>query len=187
MLQFNLRKTIQSVRFAEKSQTPVMFLITKIDKRDANIEQVEGSIAAHFESSEIYPISAKTGKGVDEMLMFLHEKMSERNLVAPSSGFGEGHVLEVDAKNRGHGISATVLCTRGEFKPGNMVLTGSNACKIRAIFDENKNKMKSAKPGEFFQMTGFKSVPEPGSYIQDRVNFYYEGVFHDIDKMICTA
>ena len=99
--------------------------------------------------------------------MFLQEKLSERKLVAPSSGFGEGHVLEVDAKNRGLGITATVLCTRGEFKPGNTVLTGSHAGKIRAIFDENKKKMKSAKPGEFFQMAGLKTVPEPGSYIQE--------------------
>jgi translation initiation factor IF-2 len=58
-------QTIQSVKFAKKSKTPVLFAITKIDKKNTDIQNVEGSIESYFDSNEIFPISAKSGKGVE--------------------------------------------------------------------------------------------------------------------------
>ena len=158
-------QTIQSVKFAKKSNTPVMFVITKMDKKDANVEHVKGSISAHFNTDEIYPISAKTGKNVPEMLMFLHDKVTELDLKASVVGHPEGHVLEV--KNQpGIGLVITVLVSRGKFKPGQTVISGSHVCKVKALYDEQRKKVKEAGPGEFVQLAGFKTRPAPGGFIQ---------------------
>ena len=37
---------------------------------------------------------------------------------------------------------------------------------MQALFDERGKKVKEARPGEFVTITGFKSKPEPGAFIQ---------------------
>ena len=37
---------------------------------------------------------------------------------------------------------------------------------MQALFDEHGKKVREARPGEFVTITGFKSKPEPGAFIQ---------------------
>ena len=68
-------QTLEALRAIKEAKIPYIVAINKIDKENANIEQTKQSLAENEIYIEGYggdvpciPISAKTGKGVDELL-----------------------------------------------------------------------------------------------------------------------
>jgi translation initiation factor IF-2 len=159
-------QTIQSVNFAKKSNTPITFVITKTDRKGADLDRVTAQIRNYFDSENVFPISAKTGEGVEEMLLFLQESIEEQNLKAAKAGDAEGFILETQAPKTGLGLLSTILVKRGELKSGQHVIAGTHVAKIRQLFDEKMKKIKKLGPGEFGLVVGFKSRPDPGAYFQ---------------------
>ncbi|CBY11820.1 unnamed protein product, partial [Oikopleura dioica] len=156
-------QTIQSVEFAKKSNTPITFVITKTDRKGSDLDRVTAQIRNYFDSEDVFPISAKTGEGVEEMLMFLQESIEEQNLKAAKAGDAEGYILETQAPKTGLGHLSTILVKRGELKSGQHVIAGTHIAKVRQLFDEKMKKIKKLGPGEFGLVVGFKSRPDPGS------------------------
>lgn len=155
-----MKQTIQSHDFAKKSNTPVMFVATKIDQRDANLDLVNGSIYNYFNTDEIYPISAKTGENVQEMLMFLKEKISELNLRETIAGHPEGHILEVKTQP-GIGTLCTVLTTRGIFKQGRRFFRFSEFVYMGYFFSRYGVNLKPKKLFKSEKIPLFRNIQIP--------------------------
>ena len=128
-----MAQTIESVKFARKSKTPITFVVTKTDKKNANVERVRTLIKSNFDVDEVYPISAKSGNGVEELLLCLREKLNEQQLKAPVLGHIEGHILEVKSGRPGIGIECTVLLSRGTLQNRNVVISGTHIATVKVF------------------------------------------------------
>lgn len=108
----------------------------------------------------IIPCSAKTGLGLQELLMVLAglaQKFLEKNLAMESSGPGRGVILEVK-DDKGLGKTLDVILYDGTLRVGDTVVYGTldapKSTKVRALFQPEPNAEMRDKKGKF------KSVKE---------------------------
>ena len=164
---------------------PLIVAVTKIDKFKNNkreyeqklnklesdlmnqgipIEKIGGDVA-------VVPISAKTGENMDaleEQVVFLSELLdlkAEQN--HGQQGCMEGYIIE-SSKDLHVGPKATVLVKRGEIKMGNIILCGKTYCKVKTMkndLGENIATIKTVKPGQVVQLTGWKDLPQAGDEV----------------------
>lgn len=87
----------------------------------------------------IIPVSAKTGEGMSELLLFLaglSKKFLEKTLTTDLKGPGKGSILEIK-EEKGLGITADIIIYDGTLKKGDTVifgtLNGAKKTKIRAL------------------------------------------------------
>lgn len=94
-------QTKEAIAHARAAGVPMVVAINKIDKPEANVERVTNELVQNEVIPESFggdvpfcPVSAKTGKGVDELLenVLLQAEMLE--LKAPDQGNAKGIVIE---------------------------------------------------------------------------------------------
>lgn len=95
----------------------------------------------------IVPVSAKTGEGISELLLFLSglsQRFLEKQLKTEAEGPGKGSILEVK-EERGLGKTVDVIVYDGIIRKNDMIVfgtpSGSAETKVRAI-------LKPLLPGE---------------------------------------
>lgn len=89
----------------------------------------------------IVPVSAKTGEGIPDLLLYLaglSQKFLEKRLDASVSGPGKGTILEVK-EERGLGTTLDVILYDGVLKKGDSIVygtrNGSSTAKVRALLE----------------------------------------------------
>ena len=104
--------------------------INKIDKPDANPERVKQELITHSVVPEEYggdspmvPVSAKTGKGIDDLLEQVLLQAEVMELKAQIDAPAKGLVVE-SRLDKGRGPVATVLVQSGTLKKGDVVIVG---------------------------------------------------------------
>ena len=68
--------------------------------------------------------------------------------------------------DKARGVIATLLVQNGTIQAGDTVLAGDTYGKIRAMFDFNGKKIRSAGPSTPVQVLGFGNVPPAGEIFQ---------------------
>src|SRR5262249_56423624 len=95
--------------------------------------------------SPFVPVSAKTGKGIDELLEQVLVQADVLELKAPVHAPAKGIVIEARL-DKGRGPVATVLVQSGTLKRGDILLAGSSFGRVRAMLDENGGAVHEAGP-----------------------------------------
>ncbi|HEX7157320.1 MAG TPA: translation initiation factor IF-2, partial [Burkholderiaceae bacterium] len=135
---------------------------------EANPDRVKQELVSHQVVPEEYggdspfvAVSAKTGKGVDELLenVLLQAEVLELKCVwdAPAKGL----IIESQL-DKGRGPVATVLVQSGTLKRGDVVLAGSSFGRVRAMLDEAGKPIPSAGPSIPVEIQGLSDVPAAG-------------------------
>ena len=106
-------------------------------------------------------ISAKQKTGLDKLLEMVNLQAELLELKADSKRRAVGVVLESQL-DKGRGPVATVLVQQGTLKPGDTFVVGTCMGRVRAIEDQNGNRVKSAGPSMPGRVIGLSSVPEAG-------------------------
>jgi translation initiation factor IF-2 len=164
-------QTIEAVRHARAAGVPLIIAINKIDKPEADLERVKNEMAAlevipeDWGGDTIFaPVSAKTGEGIDELLdaVLLQAEMLELTAVhnCPATG-----VVVESSLDKGRGAVATMLVQNGVLKKGDLVLTGTEFGRVRAMFDENGKQISEAGPSIPVQVLGLSAVPNAGDEV----------------------
>ena len=164
-------QTIEAVTHARAAGVPLMIAVNKIDKPEADQERVKNEMAAlevipeDWGGDTIFaPVSAKTGEGVDELLdaVLLQAEMLELTAVhdCPATG-----VVVESSLDKGRGAVATILVQNGVLKKGDLVLTGTEFGRVRAMFDENGKQVSEAGPSIPVQVLGLSAVPNAGDEV----------------------
>ena len=83
-------------------------------------------------------------------------------LEAPTDGAAQGVVIESKLE-KGRGPVVSVLVKKGTLKQGDLVLAGEYYGKVRAITDENGQRIKSAGPSIPVEILGLPDTPAAGS------------------------
>jgi translation initiation factor IF-2 len=73
----------------------------------------------------------------------------------------EGVVIE-SKLDRGRGAVATVLVKRGTLRRGDIVVTGANAGRVRALINERDEQVDEAGPSVPVEILGLDGAPDPG-------------------------
>ena len=126
------------------------------------VEDWGGEIAA-------IPVSAKTGKGLDDLLDRILMEAEMLELKADPSAKPAGVVLEAQLE-QGLGPIANVIVQNGTLKQGDVVLCGVHYGKVRSLINDKGARVKSAGPSTPVKLVGLSGVPEAGDKLTFAVN-----------------
>ncbi|MCJ1883875.1 translation initiation factor IF-2 [Pseudomonas sp. LA21] len=161
-------QTQEAVQHAKAAGVPIVVAVNKIDKPDANPDNIKNGLAALDVIPEEWGgdapfvhVSAKMGTGVDELLEAVLLQAEVLELKATPSAPGRGVVVE-SRLDKGRGPVATVLVQDGTLRQGDMVLVGVNYGRVRAMLDENGKPIKEAGPSIPVEILGLDGTPDSG-------------------------
>lgn len=161
-------QTIEAVDHAKAAAVPIVVAVNKIDKPQANLDQVKKQLSELNLTPEDWGgktitvgVSAKTGQGIDELLnmILLEAEMLElkANYSLPASG------VVIEAKlSTGKGPTATLLVQNGTLFLGDIIICGPFFGKIRAMFNDKGKPIDKAPASVPVEALGLEGVPEAG-------------------------
>ncbi len=164
-------QTKEAIQHAKAAGVPMIIAVNKIDKPEADPERVRNELAA----LEVIPeewggdtifvnVSAHTGEGVEDLLESIQLLAEVQELKAPVDGLASGVVVE-SSLDKGRGPVATILVQSGTLRQGDIILSGSEFGRVRAMFDENGGKVKEAGPSTPVEVLGLSGVPNAGDSV----------------------
>ncbi len=164
-------QTKEAVQHARAAGVPIVIAVNKIDKTGADPERVKNEMAALEVVPEDWggdtmfiPVSAKTGEGVDALLDAVLLQAEVLELTAVHDCPATGIVVEASL-DKGRGTVATILVQNGVLKKGDLILTGNEYGRVRAMFDENGRQITEAGPSIPVQVLGLSAVPGAGEEV----------------------
>jgi len=161
-------QTIEAINHAKAAGVPIIVVINKIDKPNANIDRVKNQLVTYGLIPEEWggqtpfvEISAKMGKNINTLLEIILLVAELMDLKANLAGKPEGIVIESKLdKNRGP--VATIIVKKGIIKPGMAFYIGKTWGKIRAMYNERGQQLKEALPSTPIEIIGIAQVPTAG-------------------------
>jgi translation initiation factor IF-2 len=165
-------QTREAINHAKDAGVPIMVVINKIDKKNADIDKAkqqlskEGLLVEDWGGKTIsVEVSAKEKTNLDELLEMILLLSDVIEIKANPSVQAQGVVLEasLDAKK---GAAATVIIQHGILSQGETFICGTSYGKAKALFDEKGKPLKKAEPSMPVEILGFSDVPVAGNYFQ---------------------
>jgi len=169
-------QTTEALKIIEAAKIPYVVAINKIDKPEANIDNVKqelsnklGIVPEDWGGKIIcVPISALKGTGIDELLdmvLLVAETESEHIKANPLSD-AMGTVIESHV-DKGAGPVATILVQNGTMKNGDKLCSNNiSVGKVRGLKDYRGDDIMTAPPSTPAQVIGFKTLPQVGDIIE---------------------
>ena len=161
-------QTIEAVNHAKAGNVPIIVAVNKVDKADANPDRVKqelsnlGLVPEEWGGQTIFVnTSAKKGTGVDTLLEMTALQAEIMELKANPDRAARGVVVEAKL-DRGRGPVASVLIQQGTLREGDVVVAGHFYGKVRALFNDRRQRVKSAGPVDPVEILGLSGVPSAG-------------------------
>jgi translation initiation factor IF-2 len=161
-------QTIEALNHAKASGAPIVVAINKIDREQAQPDRVKQQLSEQGlipqdwgGDTEMIPVSALTGEGVDDLLETLLLVADVEDLRASPEGRAAGVVLESHL-DIGRGPVANLLVQRGTVKVGEPLVAGAAWGRVRALINHLGEQIKEAGPSMPVQVLGLNDVAEAG-------------------------
>ncbi len=161
-------QTKEALNHALVADVPIVIAINKIDKPSANPDKIREQLSAinilveewggKYQCQEI---SAKTGKGIEELLdkVLLEAEMLE--LKANKNKNAVGTVVEAEL-DKGRGYVATILVQAGTLRNGDIIIAGAHHGRVKAMYDHRGKKLIEAIPSTPVLVLGLDGAPQAG-------------------------
>ncbi|VFP82158.1 translation initiation factor IF-2 [Candidatus Erwinia haradaeae] len=187
-------QTIEAIQHAKAAKVPVVVAVNKCDKAESDPDRIKheltpyGIIPEEWGGENIFiNLSAKTGRGIDDLLKAVLLQAEMLELTAAHQGMAVGVVIE-SFLDKGRGPIATILVREGTIKKGDIVLCGLEYGRIRAMRDELGCEVLTAGPSIPVAILGMSGVPVAGdiaTVVRDEkkareVALYRQGKFREI-------
>ena len=161
-------QTREAIHHAQAAGVPLVVAVNKVDKEQANPERVKQELVAEGVLPEEYGgdamfvhVSAKTGKGVDELIDAILLQAEVLELKAAYDAPAKGLIVEARL-DKGRGAVATLLVQSGTLRKGDVLLVGATFGRVRAMLDENGQPIEEAGPSIPVEILGLSDVPGAG-------------------------
>ena len=164
-------QTIEAINHAQAAGVPMVFAINKIDKPAANPEAIKEQLAnmnllvedwgGKYQSQDV---SAKKGLNLEKLLEKVLLEAEMLDLKANPNKRAKGAIIE-STLDKGRGYVSTVLVQEGTLRIGDVVLSGIHTGRVKAMFDENGNRLTEAGPSTPVQLLGLNGAPQAGDSI----------------------
>ena len=161
-------QTREAVNHARAAKVPILVCVNKMDKPDADPMRVKRELADLNLLSEEWggdtifcETSAKTGKGIADLLESIHLQAEILELKADPNRRAKGHVIEAQL-HKGRGPIATVLVEQGTLRVGDACVAGVFYGKVRSLTNDRGESVKEAGPATPVEVQGLSGVPRAG-------------------------
>jgi translation initiation factor IF-2 len=161
-------QTVEAIDHAKAAEVPMVFVINKIDKPDANVEKIKQQLTEFSIVPEEWggdtvfvEASAKKKIGLDNFLDMLLLVAEVGDLKANPDAPASGVVIEAKV-DVGRGVVVTMLVERGTIRVGDAIVAGEASGRVRAMRDFRGEPLAKAGPSTPVEIIGFDSVPEAG-------------------------
>ena len=161
-------QTKEAISHAQAAGVPIIFAINKIDKPNANPDNVKTQLSSmnllieewggNIQSQDI---SAKTGEGIPELLEKVLLEAEILELKANPNKNAVGAVVEAQL-DKGRGYVTTILVQAGTLKIGDYLLAGKHSGKVKAMFDDKGKNLKVVGPSTPVSILGLDGAPQAG-------------------------
>jgi translation initiation factor IF-2 len=168
--------TREAINHARAANVPIIVAITKVDKRNANIERVKQQLAEldlipdDWDGSTLMvPVSAPDNQGIEDLLEAILLVADDSEIVANPTTEPAGVVLEAEVQ-AGRGVMATLLVLNGTLKRGHTIIAGQTYGRIKAMFDEAGKPLAEAPPSTPVSVMGLSDLPVAGDRFETARN-----------------
>lgn len=187
-------QTEEAITHAKAAGVPIVVAINKIDKPEADLDRVKNELVKREVipedwggDTQFVPVSAKTGEGVDQLLESILLQAEVLELTAVEDCPASGVIIE-SSLDRGRGPVATVLVRNGKLKRGDVILSGQEWGRVRAMFDEAGQQIQEAGPVMPVVVLGLSGTPNAGDDVvvvaderkAREVALFRQGKFRDV-------
>jgi translation initiation factor IF-2 len=166
-------QTKEAAAHAKAAQVPIIVALNKIDKANAEPDQVKqqlaeiGLIPDEWDGDTIVvPISAKEKTGLDDLLEAIILVSDNMDIEANPTGDVIGTVIEAEIE-RARGVVASLLVQNGTLRVGDTIIAGNTYGGLRAMFDFHGNKIEEAGPSTPVSVMGLNDVPHAGDLFRE--------------------
>ncbi|MEJ5306910.1 MAG: translation initiation factor IF-2 [candidate division WOR-3 bacterium] len=164
-------QTIEAINHCKLANVPIIVAINKIDLPESDINRVKREllninvVPDEFGGNvPVVPISAKTGKNVEELLETIAIQAELLDLKAPYEGTVKGTVIEIK-QDKGLGAIFNCIIQKGTLKKDDFFVVGKVYGKVRKMLNEFKQEVQKATPGVPIMIVGANELPEVGDIL----------------------
>ena len=160
-------QTLEALSHALAAKVPILVAVNKCDHPNANPTRVrqqlqeKGLTPDEWGGTTLFvDCSAVTKQGIDKLLEMIVFQTDLLELKANPDRKAKGNVIESGLQ--AGGPTATVLVRKGTLKVGDVILCGSHHGRVRALINEEGERLKIATPSVAVRVLGLNGVPEAG-------------------------
>ncbi len=160
-------QTLEALAHAKAAKVPILVAVNKIDHPNANAMKVrqqlqdKGLVPDDWGGDTIFvECSALTKQGIDKLLEMILLQADLLELKANPDRNAKGNVIESGVS--AGGPTATVLVRKGTLHLGDVIICGEFYGKVRALINEEGQRLKEAGPSVAVSVLGLNGVPEAG-------------------------
>ncbi|MDE7157934.1 MAG: translation initiation factor IF-2, partial [Lachnospiraceae bacterium] len=164
-------QTVEAINHAKAAGISIIVAVNKIDKPSANIDKVKQELAEYELVAEDWggqtifvPVSAHTKEGIELLLEMILLEAEVCELKANPNRKARGLVIEAKL-DKGKGPVATVLVQKGTLRVGDAVAAGSFYGKVRAMSNDQRERVNEAGPSTPVEILGLNGVPNAGEVL----------------------
>jgi translation initiation factor IF-2 len=160
-------QTLEALSHAKAAKVPILVAVNKMDHPNANPMKVrqqlqdKGLVPDDWGGDTIFvDVSALTKQGVDKLLEMILLQAELLELKANPDRRAKGNVIESGVEPGGP--TATVLVRKGTLRVSDIILCGEFYGRVRALINEEGDRLKEAGPSVAVRVLGLNGVPDAG-------------------------
>ena len=164
-----MEQTVEAINHSRSAGVPIIVAVNKIDKPNATPDRIKQELAQHNLMSEEWggdalfaDISAKKKIGIENLLELILLQADVLELKADPDRPARGIIIEAKL-DKGRGPVATVLIQEGTLREGDAFSAKTEYGRVRAMINDQGQRVKEAGPAMPVEVIGFSSVPQAGS------------------------
>jgi translation initiation factor IF-2 len=164
-------QTVEAIAHAKAAEVPMIVAINKIDRPAADPQKVRTDLLQHEVIVEALSgdvqdveVSAMTGEGLNDLLEAIALQAEVLELKANPDRAAQGAVIEAQL-DVGRGPVATVLVEKGTLRQGDIFVVGEQWGKVRALVNDQGERVKEAGPSVPVEVLGLNGTPEAGDVL----------------------
>lgn len=166
-------QTFEALDHIEAAGIPMIVAVNKIDKANADPQQVLNELAQHDLTPDDWGgdtitvnISALKDQNINQLLEMIKLVSDMEDLRADPDGVLDGFIVEGHLDPR-RGPLATAVIKNGTLRTRDALLVGNTYGRARALTSE-QGQVEEAGPGQAVEIMGLDEVPEAGSELTRR-------------------
>ncbi len=164
-------QTKESISHAKAADVPIIIAINKIDKPEANIDNVKSQLSEigimpvdWGGEYEFVPVSAHTGEGIDDLLDTILLQAEIMELKADPNRKAKAIVIE-SSLEKGLGAVANIIVKNGSLSVGDNVIAGITYGRVRTMILDDGSRAKKIGPSTPAAVVGLNEVPQAGDVV----------------------
>lgn len=171
-----MAQTAEAIDHIKAAAIPMIVAINKIDKPNADVNNVMQDLASRGLTPETWggdtitvPISALNGEHIDDLLEMILLVADMEDLRADPNDQLTAVIIESHL-SKGRGAVATAVIKNGTLREKDCIIAGTTYGRVKALLTENNERLAEAGPGKVVEILGLQEVPPVGTKIESMTN-----------------